>query len=142
MKICTVCKTPKPISEFSPRKGAKDGLYSRCKTCHNREVRKGYHADPKAKLEDCRKRRQVLFDIVNDIKSKCGCKICEENDPVCLDFHHLDPKKKDLPIAMLVSNKSKSRMLDEIGKCVVVCANCHRKIHAGKIVLSIDVVVA
>jgi hypothetical protein len=143
MKICTICKIPKPFEEFSPRKSAKDGLYSRCKTCHRKEVRDGYQKDPKSKLEDCKKCRQILLDITDVIKAERGCKACKkENDPVCLDFHHLDPTKKDLSIAKLVSNKSKQRMLDEIKKCVVVCANCHRKIHAGKIILPTDVVVA
>ena len=120
MKICTICKKSKQKSEFSPCKTAKDGKYSHCKTCHNETMRNRYKDDPKSKLEDCRRRRQVLFDIVNDIKSKCGCKICTEHDPVCLDFHHIDPTKKDLEISKLVFNKSRVRMLEEIKKCVVV----------------------
>ena len=142
MKTCTICKNSKEDSEFSPRKNVKDGKYSHCKTCHNETMRNRYKADPKSKLEDCKRRRQVLFDIVNNIKSNSGCKLCKENDPVCLDFHHLDPDKKDFPVSTLVRNKSRKKMLNEIEKCVIVCSNCHRKLHAGKITLSIDVAVA
>ena len=35
-KTCTLCKESKPISEFSKRKGYKDGIYSRCKNCQRK----------------------------------------------------------------------------------------------------------
>jgi len=49
---------------------------------------------------------------------------------VCLDFHHKDPNEKDFTIGKY-RNKSKENLLKEIEKCVCVCSNCHRKIHAG-----------
>lgn len=56
--------------------------------------------------------------------------ICDETEPVCLDFHHIDPNEKDFTISKH-RGKSKENLLKEIKKCVCVCANCHRKIHAG-----------
>lgn len=142
MKICTLCKILKKETEFSPRKTALDGLSSRCKICHNTEVRKAYRLNPDIKLEYHRKKRQELVDIVNEIKEKSGCCNCSEKNSVCLDFHHIDPTKKDLTVSKLMFCKSKDRMLKEIKKCVVLCANCHRKFHAGIIKLPIDVMVA
>lgn len=44
------------------------------------------------------------------------------------DFHHLDPTKKDFTLGYLV-NFSWERMLPELEKCVMLCANCHRIRH-------------
>ena len=61
-----------------------------------------------------------------------GCSICEESEPACLDFHHLGDK--DMPVSQM-KGMSDVRILEEIAKCVLLCANCHRKVHAGIIVL-------
>jgi hypothetical protein len=56
---------------------------------------------------------------------------------VCLDFHHADPAEKDIDPAQAVSLKGWSidRIRAEIAKCAVLCANCHRKAHAGRLTL-------
>ncbi|HLO47633.1 MAG TPA: hypothetical protein VK211_04325 [Kamptonema sp.] len=53
-----------------------------------------------------------------------------------LDFHHLSPKYKDFKI----SGRSVSfdTIVPELNKCILVCANCHREIHAGLINLPED----
>lgn len=55
-------------------------------------------------------------------------------DPVVLDFHHVNPEEKAFSIG---NNKyaSMERIQAELDKCVVVCANDHRRIHAGTIEL-------
>ena len=66
---------------------------------------------------------------VVEFKRSCECCVlCGEKEPVSLDFHHLDPKAKDGAVAR---QPSIARVLAEIAKCVVLCANCHRKVHAG-----------
>ena len=97
MKTFTICKISKDLSEFSPRKNAKDGLCGRCKECHRKEVRELYRKNPEAKNQDCKRRKQILFNLTNEIKRKCGCNICKEKDPICLDFHHLTQEKKTRP---------------------------------------------
>ncbi len=80
-------------------------------------------------------RRQRLYEVVLAAKA-LGCRICQERDPVALDFHHLDPSAKDLHLGGMMSNGyNADRLIAEIQKCVVVCANCHRKLHAGHISL-------
>ena len=55
---------------------------------------------------------------------------CGEKRSYLLDFHHLDPTKKDSTVARLTSSSSsKQRIQDEIDKCIVLCANCHREFH-------------
>ena len=63
-------------------------------------------------------------------KSKQKCSRCPENHPSCLEFHHRDPSKKDFNISQgWRLNYSWDRLMLEIEKCEILCANCHRKIH-------------
>jgi hypothetical protein len=55
---------------------------------------------------------------------KCGYKKCIS----ALDFHHLDPNKKDFSISQNM-NMSWDKIKKEIDKCILVCSNCHREIH-------------
>lgn len=45
-----------------------------------------------------------------------------------LDFHHEDPSQKDADFTTM-KNWSWERIKEEIDKCILVCANCHREIH-------------
>lgn len=60
------------------------------------------------------------------------CENCGLIDiPAVYDFHHSDPKEKDFNIAMMrgwcsISGKVKK----ELDKCKLLCANCHRRVHA------------
>lgn len=48
-----------------------------------------------------------------------------------LEFHHLDPSEKDFSISRNGTTKSWERVKEELDKCILVCANCHRELHAG-----------
>lgn len=77
------------------------------------------------------KRRNLRF--IRRVKQK-GCIIYGYNRcPEAIDFHHL--KDKDISISKAANQMrwSIKRLKDEIRKCVRVCANCHREIHAGLI---------
>lgn len=76
-------------------------------------------------------RRQELKDFLNKLKASKGCSRCSENDPRCLDFHHSrGEKERELSRAVL-QGWSKEKLQEEADKCDVLCANCHRKHHAG-----------
>lgn len=63
-------------------------------------------------------------------KAKLGCSRCPEHHPYCLDYHHKVPAEKSFEISDAVaSTMSKDRILLEIAKCELICANCHRKEH-------------
>ncbi|MBV0925676.1 HNH endonuclease [Halomicroarcula limicola] len=75
-------------------------------------------------------RRAELRAWVNELKATAGCSRCSEADPACLDFHHIDETGKEYQITTMISNgRGKESLLDEMAKCEVVCANCHRKVH-------------
>lgn len=70
--------------------------------------------------------REERTNFANSFKVKC--ERCPENDPYCLDFHHLDRKTKSNTVSYLATNVfSKEEIKAEIDKCIVLCANCHRK---------------
>jgi predicted HNH restriction endonuclease len=58
---------------------------------------------------------------------QCGYDRCLN----ALDFHHRDPAQKDFAISQYGHSRSWERVRKELDKCVIVCANCHREIHAG-----------
>jgi hypothetical protein len=48
----------------------------------------------------------------------------------CLQFHHIDPGTKEIELSTAISRGwSKKRILAEVAKCIVLCANCHLKHH-------------
>jgi hypothetical protein len=74
------------------------------------------------------RRQQHLLAWVRSLKTKCSA--CGESDVACLLFHHIDAQTKAASIAFAVtSGWSKQRILEEIEKCVVLCANCHARLH-------------
>lgn len=64
-----------------------------------------------------------------EYKQTHPCTRCGEADPACLDFHHTDPAVKEFNVAR-AGGKSLKKCQVEIDKCVVLCSNCHRKLHA------------
>ena len=135
MKLCRKCNQTKSLDSFPPMKNRCDGRGSYCRVCMAGLMRKLYRLNPQAKKEQVEQLRQKISDEINKIKTATGCQYCSESESACLDFHHPDPTKKDGAVAHFVSAKSLKKALAEIEKCICVCSNCHRKIHAG-IILS------
>lgn len=59
----------------------------------------------------------------------CGYDKCNE----ALEFHHIDPSTKSFALSSTNIYKNIDRLREEADKCVLVCSNCHREIHAGLI---------
>jgi hypothetical protein len=75
--------------------------------------------------------RGKRMEWLDYLKQGMHCIICGESDYRCLDFHHREPSKKISEIQRLViSTADNSAVMEEISKCDVLCANCHRKKHA------------
>jgi hypothetical protein len=77
---------------------------------------------------EANKRKKKKF--LADYKVERGCRRCGENHVACLQFHHTDPAEKKVNLSRLVqANVSIENLMREIEKCVVLCANCHFKLH-------------
>lgn len=61
------------------------------------------------------------------------CNICHYDRCVdALEFHHLDPSKKDFGVGKVRRNPKKwSLIIEELKKCILLCSNCHREVHSG-----------
>ena len=63
------------------------------------------------------------------------CQICGYDKCIqALDFHHVNPEEKTADFNTN-ANRSWQTTREEIKKCVLLCANCHREVHAGLIPL-------
>lgn len=135
-----------------PRKSIREGykIKGLCISCGSKDRREGktkcqkcadrsnkYRLDKNGKVLPkyreisnlyLRKRRGELKKLVDKYKLKRGCTDCgyDENS-VALDFDHLPgfTKNKNITV-MRTSSYTWKRILEEIHKCEVVCANCHR----------------
>lgn len=69
------------------------------------------------------------------VSSKGGkCQICGYSRClVALDFHHIDESTKKFELSQRDLTRNWKLILEEAGKCLLVCANCHREIHAGMV---------
>ena len=130
MKQCTKCNIEKPLSEYRKQKRSKDGLAHWCKLCADKATTKCLNSNRKHHNEIRIKRRKGLITQMRQYKSDKGCQICHEKCYACLDIHHLNADEKDLEPAV-AAQVSWKRFLNEVKNCIVVCRNCHSKIHAG-----------
>ncbi len=71
--------------------------------------------------------RQMARAYLGDKCMICGYDRC----PGALDFHHRDPKQKEFGLSDRGLTRSWEKTKKEIDKCVLICANCHREVHAG-----------
>lgn len=100
-------------------------------------VRKYYKEKYSAKQIELKNARiKEIREWLKNLKSTLSCIYCGESDSCCIDFHHKDQKDKDFSISYSTNyGFSKKRILEEIEKCVPICSNCHRKLHAGRFTL-------
>lgn len=136
MKKCCTCHQLKDEVEFNKNRTRRDGLNGICKECSRKRSRKYYQEQGEKHRAVCAAARRIASkgrrQRIGDLKRSIGCQVpnCCENEPCALDFHHVGGKKE--LITKMMGHGWKT-ILAEIRKCVVVCANDHRKIHAGLI---------
>ena len=96
------------------------------KFCSNKCRQRDHVAkDPASYKAYQRNKRSEYKAWVAEIKLERGCARCGYKEHACaLDFNHLDPQQKSRRIASDVTTKE--QLLEEVSKCEVLCANCHR----------------
>ena len=128
-RICTKCNKEKSLDCFHKHDRGKYGHVAKCVSCSKEVNKNRYHKDPKVK-ERAVKARQKRLAWLKEYKESRGCCVCGNNLGCVLDFHHIRDKKFNISENY---GKAFDVFLKEIEKCVVVCANHHRMIHAGLI---------
>jgi hypothetical protein len=124
---CSMCRELKSPLEFYSDKSRSTGIASRCKECNriqSREWAKNNRGKANAWGRTSQKRikdrnHANLFALL----SGSSCVDCGISDPLVLEFHHL--RDKSYNVAQIL-HWSWERILLEIDKCIILCANCHR----------------
>lgn len=70
--------------------------------------------------------RRKVKRFIRAYKVFFGCQHCGINDYRVLDLHHLRNKEIGVSIAAGKQCWSLARVVEELEKCIVLCANCHR----------------
>lgn len=110
---------------FNNNKSKSDGKGSTCRPCM-KKYRKNHYEQNKTKVRaSINDRKQKNKDNIWKYKCNSQCKDCGFSDPRCLEFDHLRDKEFNVS-QMAQRGLSWDRILKEINKCEVVCANCHR----------------
>lgn len=137
IKKCPRCSEEKSVDDFALNSNKKDGLQTYCKVCKKLIDAVHYKGNKQKQAIRNRinyKKYKVIFD---NIKSSIGCIVCKDNDFCCLDFHHCDSNKSG-NVSHLIQDLGVKAALQEAKKCIVICASCHRKLHANRFVLSVE----
>lgn len=61
-----------------------------------------------------------------------GCVVCGEEHVACLVWHHKNPEDKEFTMEKIYSmglEKAREALTSETKKCVLLCSNCHYKLH-------------
>lgn len=134
-KKCGGCEKELPIEQFNIRginkKNGNIRYQTFCKECNKIHSKKYYEQNKQKHIQRIGIRNKKIHrenkQWLDELKGKKGCKYCPEKNPVCLDWHHLRDKKH---LVSAITKNSKELIEKEIAKYEVVCANCHRKLHA------------
>ena len=96
-----------------------------------REYRRRWYARNKQSAKAAvRQRKRKIRDWLDQYKLTLKCSSCSETHPACLEFHHPNPADKEIDVSRAIDwGWSTDRTMREINKCIVLCANCHRKLH-------------
>ena len=95
------------------------------------EYNKQYYRDHAERFQAyVKKRWHERTEIIQQLKTGMSCTRCGNDDIRVLDFHHLDRTTKEASVSdMIRRGWGKDRIIQEIAKCEVLCANCHRILH-------------
>ena len=100
-----------------------------CRSCRSAYKREHYLANRQRYIDQARERKEVRrlkrTRYLIEFFSTHPCVDCGERDPVVLEFDHL--RDKLFEITQALPDRSWKSILDEMDKCEVVCANCHRR---------------
>ena len=132
-KVCTKCDIDKPINEYNWKKR---GVLRRseCKACWSKYIRGHYHDNieyyRKKAIRHMKNRRATARKWRLNYLIEHSCVDCGDDRIPCLDFDHVRGEKVK-SISSMVSNGALVRkIVNEVQKCEVRCANCHRIRHA------------
>ena len=108
------------------------GVPTKCKCCQ----RDFNYRDGKVQLcKYCRRKSKRLAFRISAANYKnneceiCGLKRNTIDDLEMFDFHHIDRSNKSFELGDKIEDRNWETIKKELDKCMMLCANCHRKQH-------------
>lgn len=113
-KVCPMCNIKKSNKHYYIKK---DGttMLPYCKPCTNLQT-----------VERNRKFKKKCIEYKGGKCQRCEYNKCDN----AMEFHHVSPEHKDFSIAEVRNKQINDEIKAELDKCILVCANCHREVHA------------
>jgi hypothetical protein len=129
VRRCGVCGDVKRVDEFAWRRKALGQRDNMCRLCRSDYKRQHYLANKQRYIDQARIRKEVrrlerTRYLIDYFKSH-PCICCGETDPIVLEFDHI--ATKSFAVTAGLPDRRWQAILDEMEKCEVVCANCHRR---------------
>jgi hypothetical protein len=125
-KRCSTCGEEKPLDQFNRLTRSKDGRQYNCRACNA-----AYHYENWDRhMDQIRSRKKRMIADAQrrllEYLSTHPCVDCGQSDVEVLEFDHQRDKTHNVSY-LVRSGHSWSRIAEEIDKCEVRCANCHRR---------------
>lgn len=127
-RVCNGCRIEKPLADFGTIPYRDHAVYARCRDCRNAAARLDYQTNKERYFTHARKRDADLDALINAYKAR-PCADCGiEYPPYVMDLDHREPEEKvDKVSTMRRRRMAFAKIIAEMEKCDVVCANCHRE---------------
>lgn len=129
-KVCNHCGQSKPVEEFNWRWKARGVRQRTCRDCQNGQKQAWYERNKDTHKQNTYRnklsKRDVARKYIWDYLSAHPC-ACGESDPMVLEFHHVRGRKKKEVTKLVSLGYSLETIQKEMDKCIVVCANCHKR---------------
>ena len=132
-RVCSKCGVEKDINEFPLRNQFTRRRQSYCMDCRSEMGKSWYEKNKDYQKANAKKHsteyRNTAKEYVWNYLLTHPCSECGESNPVVLEFHHVGGK--DRAISELVGRGATlEKIKEELSRCQVLCANCHRKVTA------------
>ena len=126
---CGRCDRLKPAADFAWRRRARGQRDNYCRPCRAAYKRDHYAANRQRYVAAATRRKAAVIAermtyLVEFFRLR-SCADCRETDPLVLEFDHLG--QKSFNVSKGLRDRGWQSVLDEMAKCDVVCANCHRR---------------
>lgn len=133
-KRCPRCELWKRFDQFAWRRKAAGIRQVYCRSCMAAYNRVHYRANKQLYIDRARRRTAAIVHeraaLLVEFFRTHPCLDCGETDPLVLEFDHIG--EKAFSISQGLRDRGWQRILEEIEKCEVVCANCHRRRTASR----------
>lgn len=96
---------------------------------HRESSKKYYEANKNEVIQKSKTRRKSMRTQWMEYKKTLSCIKCGLSHPAIIDFHHVNPTAGDRKLFEILRCDNFTAALEEIKKCVPLCANCHRIHH-------------